>query len=203
MLFAVLQLRLPGANGLICLHDRRAALAGQPVPLGLQAGLAPFVVALAHSVVQFLGQTLNGGGQSGKCPGLVLHRAGEAVCHGLQNDFCGLAAFDLTLGDHVVHGALVNAIGVRQHSHRADTPVIEDVQVLQRGLAAGPHTSQRRGHHGHIAGGLPQCRAGISDGLQNRQYLILAVLVCGQRLAHGREVIVEERRQVGHIHQIG
>ena len=74
--------------------------------------------------------------------------------------------------------------------------------LFQGGLIAGLHAAQSRCHHGHIAGGLPQGCAGGSDGLQDREYLIRYILVRSQSLDHGRQIIGQERRIVGHLHQV-
>ena len=97
---------------------------------------------------------------------------------------------------------MIHTVGICQHPHRADASVIEDVEIFQRGLVAGLHPADSGGHGVHVTGGMPQGRPGVTDGLEHRQDAVFIVAVGGQRLAHGRQVIVEEGRCVGHLHQI-
>ena len=98
---------------------------------------------------------------------------------------------------------MIYAVGICEHSDRADPSVVENVEVFERRLVAGLHSADGGSNGVHIACGLTERSPRVTDGLQHGQNTGIVIAVGRQRLAHGRQVIVEERRGVRHLHEVG
>ena len=136
LLLGVLQLGLPGPDGLIGVPQLFAV---QPILLGLDARLPGLVVALAHAgvqvglrVPQVVHHSVIRGGQ-------LFAQSAELLLDIIQNRLGGLCAADFSIGDHFADPALVRPGTPGEGLIHIQPPLGEVIQILLGCLVRGPH----------------------------------------------------------------
>ena len=193
---------LKAAKLLVHLHHLLPGFTFEPVDLVGHTDFLALVVSLAHGVLHFLIPAFERGGQTLKGLALLLHGAGVHLLHVGLDDLHGLGACDVAVRNHFVGTALAYTLGAGQRADRVDTAILQDVQILERGLVARAHAAERGGHIGHIRRRHAERRARVANRGQRGEHLFCRVAVGLERLAHGRQVVVQERRGVGHSFQL-